>query len=146
MVPVIRAAQGTYTVFCGGLAGWGRGVCFLRSKTSKMRNEIYFSSVTWIRIILYSSVAVFQLDFLIWSINLALGLCVHIFVWFKIVIFLLKSMQTSWICLEVLMTFPQGVMEKTSHQPRDSPLWVDLTFEIINMPFHSEILNTSWVG
>lgn len=50
------------------------------------------------------------------------GVRVRIYVYFKIVIFLLKSMQMSWICLEVQMTFPQGVMEKTSHQLQDSPL------------------------
>jgi len=40
----------------------------------------------------------------------------------KIVNFLLKGMQMSWICLEAQMTFPQVVMEKTSHQHQDSPL------------------------
>lgn len=61
---------------------------------------------------------------------LHVGVCVYTYVYFKIAFFLLKSMQMSWICLEVQMTFPQGVMEKTSHQLQGSPLWVDLTFEI----------------
>lgn len=47
--------------------------------------------------------------------------CFHIYV-FKVVIFLLKNMQMSWTCLEVQMTFPQAVMEKTNHQLQDSPL------------------------
>lgn len=60
-------------------------------------------------------------DVILFSALVYRCVCFHIYV-FKVVIFLLKNMQMSWTCLEVQMTFPQAVMEKTNHQLQDSPL------------------------
>lgn len=81
-VHLIRAAQGTCTVCCDGLAGWGRGVYFLRCKTSKMCNNISLLLFSYLN---KDYLTLFCCHFSTWFLyllNLVLGLCVHIYVWF----------------------------------------------------------------